>query len=104
MTCVNSLLGYWNEIWFVHGWVGRNRGAWTTGNSPLTKAINGCERGRDAALVEPVGNLAVSPMLTAQSEYGFAVRFQFAARPARRFIFSLLLQIHFVVWPFVLAR
>ena len=67
------------------------------GNCPLAKAIYGRERGRDAALIEPVGNLAVSPMLAPQGEDGFAVRFELAARPARHFVFSLLLQIHFLI-------
>jgi hypothetical protein len=34
-------------------------------------------------------------MLAAQSENGFAVRFQFAARSARLLVFGLWLQIHF---------
>jgi hypothetical protein len=34
-------------------------------------------------------------MLAAQREDGFAVRFQFAARSARWFVFGLWLQIHF---------
>ena len=50
-------------------------------------------------LVEPLGDLAISPVLAAQGEDGFAVRFQFAARSARRFVFGLLLQIHFFVLP-----
>jgi hypothetical protein len=33
-------------------------------------------------------------MLAAQRKDGFAVRFQFAARPARAFVFGLWLQIH----------
>ncbi len=50
---------------------------------PLAKTINRCERRLDAARIEPCGNLAVCPMLAAQRENNFTVRFQFAARPAR---------------------
>jgi hypothetical protein len=48
-------------------------------------------------LIEPLGDLAIAPMLAAQREDGFAVRFELAARPARHFIFGLWLQIHFAV-------
>lgn len=44
-----------------------------------------------AMFVEPFGNLAVTPMLAAQGEDGFAVRLQFAARPALALGFSLWL-------------
>jgi hypothetical protein len=40
-------------------------------------------------LIEPLGDLAVSPMFAAQREDGFTVRFQFAARSARAFVFGL---------------
>jgi len=73
----------------------RGLAARAAGNRPLAKAVNGRERSRDAALIEPDGDLAVCPMLAAQREDGFAVRFELAARPARHFVFSLLLQIHF---------
>ena len=47
-----------------------------------------------AMLIEPLRDLLVSPMLAAQRKDGFAVRFQFAARPALLLGFGLWLQIH----------
>jgi hypothetical protein len=46
-------------------------------------------------LIEPLRDLFVRPVLAPQCENRFAVRFQFAARFARAFVFGLWLQIHF---------
>ena len=60
----------------------RFAGAWPTGNRPLAKPLHGTERDGDTALIEPLGDGAVSPVLAAQGEDGFTVRFEPAARPA----------------------
>ena len=56
--------------------------------------MNGTERDRDTVLIEPFGNLAVRPVLAAQSEDGFPVRLQFAGRSMLRFCFGCRVQIH----------
>jgi hypothetical protein len=45
-------------------------------------------------LIEPLGDFFVCPMFAAQGEDRFAVRLQFAARPALALGFGLWLQIH----------
>ena len=92
---VGGWLWFWNEnrlFLFNFKWAVVARAA---GNRPLAKAIDGRERYLDASLIEPCGNLAVSPMLASQRENDFTMRFQFAARPARWLNFGLWLQIHF---------
>ena len=64
------------------------------GNCPLAETVDGTERDSDAALVEPFGNLAIRPVLAAQSENGFTVRLQFAGRSMLRLRFGCLVQIH----------
>ncbi len=88
---VGCCLQFWSENWCGLFNFKRAGVAWPAGDCPLAKTINGWGRDRHAMLVEPFGNLAVSPMLATQRKDGFAVRFQFAARPARAFIFGLLL-------------
>ena len=56
--------------------------------------MNGTERDRDTVLIQPFGNLAVRPVLAAQSEDGFPVRLQFAGRSMLRFCFGCRVQIH----------
>ena len=63
-------------------------------NCPLAETVNGTEGDSDAALVEPFGNLAIRPVLAAQSENSFTVRLQFAGRSVLRFCFGCLMQIH----------
>ena len=64
------------------------------GNCPLAETVNGTERDRDTVLAEPFGDLAVGPVLAAQSENGFPVRLEFAGRSVLRFCFGCLVQIH----------
>jgi len=80
-----------NENWFFFRefkWAGVARSA---GNCPLAETMHRTQGDLDAMLIEPLGNLAMSPMLAAQSKDGFAVRFQFAARPAFALGFGLWL-------------
>ena len=70
--------------------------AWPAGDCPLAKAMDRTERDGDAMLVEPFGDFAVSPMLAAQGEDGFAMWLKFAARSALRLGFGCFLQIH--IW------
>ncbi len=86
----------WDENWFFFSGF-RHAGAWPAGEASLAESKDGWRCNRDAALIEPLGNLAITPMFAAQREDGFAVRFELAARPARHFIFGLWLQIHFAV-------
>ena len=93
-------IGLWllcgNESWFFVGEFQRTAtAARSSGDGPFAETIDGWECNRHAVFVEPLGNLAISPMFAAQRENGFAVRLQFAARPLLFFILSLLLQIHF---------
>ena len=69
--------------------------AWPAGDCPLTKTMNRAQGDFYTMLIEPLRDLPVSPVFAAQRKDGFAVRFQFAARPARWFNFGLWLQIHF---------
>lgn len=78
----------WSENWRFLFNFKRAAVAWPAGDCPLAKTIDGWECDHHAMLVEPLGNLAVCPMLAAQRKDGFAVRFQFAARFARAFVFG----------------
>jgi hypothetical protein len=93
---VGCWLWFWNENRFFRFNFQRTAIAWTAGDGPLAKAINGRERRLDTTLIEPGGDLGVSPMLAAQRENDFTMRFQSTARPARGFNFGLWLQIHFL--------
>jgi len=66
------------------------------GDCPLAEAMHRTERYGDAMLIEPFGDLAVSPVFAAQSEDGFAMRFQSAARSALLLGLGCWLQIH--IW------
>ena len=50
-----------------NGWK-RTAAAWPAGDCPFAETINGCECDRHAMLVEPFGDLAVSPMFAAQAQ------------------------------------
>ena len=59
-----------------------NQIAWPAGDCPRAVSMHGTEGYGDTVFVEPPGDFAVSPMLAAQGEDGFAMRLQFAARSA----------------------
>ena len=75
-------LWFWNENRFFLFNFKRIIVARSAGNRPLAETMHRTQGDGDAMLIEPLGDLFVSPMLAAQSKNGFAVRFQFAARPA----------------------
>jgi len=68
--------------------VGCRVGAGSAGDGPLAISVYGTECDGDAMLIEPLGDLAVSPVLAAQCEDGFTMRLQLAARSALRFVFG----------------
>jgi len=72
---VGCWLWFWNENRFFLFNFKRIIVARSAGNRPLAKTINGSECRLDAALIEPCGDLFVSPMLAAQRKDGLAVRF-----------------------------
>jgi hypothetical protein len=82
-------LGGWG---WRFGW-GPGR-TWPTGDGPLAEAVHGWEGDRDAVLVEPLGDLAVSLLLGPQRHDGPAVFFELAAGAALGFGFGGFLQFH----------
>ncbi len=84
-------LRFWNENWLFFGVFRRvaTAASWPAADGPFAEPIDRWRRDRHAMLIEPFGNLAISPMLAAQGENGFAVRFQFTAGPALLFVLSL---------------
>ena len=76
--------------------------AWPAGDAALAKAMHGAQGDFHAALIKPIGNLPVRPMFAPQFKDRLAMRFQFAARPPRNFVFRLGLKIHFAVLWFAL--
>ena len=81
-----------SENWFFVGDFQRAAAAArSAGDCSLAETMNRTQGDLDAMFVEPFGNLAMTPMLAAQGEDGFAMRLQFAARPALALGFGLWL-------------
>jgi len=80
-----------NENWFFLRDFERTVATRSAGDCPLAETMNRTQGDLDAMLFEPFGNLAMTPMLAAQGEDGFAMRLQFAARPALLLGFGLWL-------------
>lgn len=71
------------------GWHWRIAAAWAAGAGALAKAMDGAQGDRDAALIEPMGNLPVRPVFASQFNDRLTMRFEFAARAPCGFVLGL---------------